>query len=48
MKYKVCIVDEDGERTEQGVFEKKEDAFALRKELILKGFDYVGVFEVKP
>jgi hypothetical protein len=45
-KYKVFIVDEDGDKTEQGIFDTKEEAFTKRRELIGAGFDYVAVFQV--
>lgn len=45
MKYQVCIIDEDGDRFEQAVFEDKQKALDLRESLIKDGFDYVAVFE---
>lgn len=47
-KFKVKIFDEDGDCFEQGIFDTKEEAFKCREDLIKKGFDYVGVFKVKP
>ena len=44
--YRVDLVEEDGFdwiHIPQGFFDSKEDAFALRKELIEKGFEYVAV-----
>ena len=47
MKYRVVIIDEDGEVFEQGVYDSKESALEHKQELI-KDFDYVAVYEVKP
>lgn len=46
-KYRVVIIDEDGDVYEQGIHETKEAAFEHRAELI-KNFEYVSVHEVKP
>lgn len=45
--FKVYIIDEDGDRFEQGDFESKEEAFALREKLIKDGFEYVAVTQPK-
>lgn len=45
--YQVCIIDEDGERFEQGLFKEKHTAIELRNKLIKDGFDYVAIFQKK-
>lgn len=45
--YQVCIIDEDGDRFEQGVFEEKHTAIELRNKLIKDGFEYVAIFQKK-
>jgi hypothetical protein len=47
MIYQVCIVDQDGERFEQGLFQEKHTAIAFRDDLIKQGFDYVAIFQKK-
>ena len=47
MIYQVCIVDQDGERFEQGLFQEKHTAIALRDKLIKDGFEYVAIFQKK-
>jgi len=46
-KYRVAIIDEDGEAFEQGIFDSKEDALNAKRDLIEKGFDYISVTYVK-
>lgn len=46
-KYRVAIIDEDGEAFEHGIFDTREDALNEKKELIGKGFDYISVTYVK-
>jgi uncharacterized Fe-S cluster-containing radical SAM superfamily protein len=46
-KYRVAIIDEDGEAFEQGIFDTWEDALNAKKDLMEKGFEHISVTYVK-
>lgn len=46
-KYRVCIINNDGEAIEQDIVNTEAEARTLKNSLIEKGFEYVSMTYIK-